>query len=271
MKDFKDKVIYIVGGSSGIGLAAGKLFAREGAHVVIFARRKEVLEQAVQEITAAAVSKAQRIAGLPLDVGDYRQVDETLNKAMEQFGIPDVLVNCAGTSHPGCFEAVPYEHFDDTMKVNVYGVWNATSVLAPPMKKRGGHIVNVSSVAGYIGLFGSTAYRASKFAVIGFSEALRSELNASGIQVSVFCPPDTDTPLFHEANKTKPPETKEISKKAKLMQPEDVAASLIAGMRKGQFMIIPGFDGKWIYLAKRLFPSLVDFLIDGAIKKARRH
>lgn len=269
VKDFRDKAVYIVGGSSGIGLAAGRLLAREGAHVLIFARRKEVLEQAVLQISAEARSGAQRVAGLPLDVKDRRQVMVTMQETVQSFGAPDVLINSAGTSHPGYFEAIPYEHFEETMRVNVFGVWNTTSALVPYMKSRGGHIVNVSSVAGFIGLFGFTAYSASKFAIIGFSEALRSELKPHGIYVSVLCPPDTDTPLLHEAEKTKPPETKAISGKAKRMQPEDVARCLIRGMRKNRFMILPGLDSRWIYLAKRLFPSLVDLIVDRAVERAQ--
>lgn len=269
MKDFRDKRIYIVGGSSGIGLAAGRLLAREGAHVLVFARRKEVLDEAARQISAEARSGAQRIAGMPLDVKDRGQVIATMQGAVTSFGAPDVLINSAGTSRPGYFESIPYEHFEETMMVNVFGVWNTTSVLVPHMKGRGGHIVNVSSVAGFIGLFGFTAYSASKFAVIGFSEALRSELKPQGIQVSVLCPPDTDTPLLREADKTKPLETKAISGKAKRMQPEEVARSLIRGMRKNRFMIVPGFDSKWIYLAKRLFPSLVDLVVDRAVRRAQ--
>mgnify|MGYP005832307179 CR=1 FL=1 len=270
VKDFRDKRIYIVGGSSGIGLAAGRLFAREGAHVLVFARRPAILEQAVREISAQARSGAQRVAGLTLDVKDRQRVIATLQEAVESFGVPDVLIHSAGTSYPGYFEAIPYGQFEETLMVNVYGLWNTTSVLVPHMKSRGGHIVNVSSVAGFIGLFGFTAYSASKFAVIGFSEALRSELKPHGIRVSVLCPPDTDTPLLHQADKTKPLETKRISGKAKRMQPEEVARSLIHGMKRNRFMIVPGFDSRLIYLAKRLFPSLVDHIVDRAIQRARR-
>jgi short-subunit dehydrogenase len=137
------------------------------------------------------------------------------------------------------------------------------------MKEHGGYIVNVSSIAGFIGLFGYTDYSASKFAIIGFSEALRSELKRYGITVSVLCPPDTDTPGFHEENKTKPEETKAISGSAKLMQPDEVARALLSGMRKEARHIIPSFDGKLIFLLKRLLPGLVEFVMDSTIKKVQ--
>lgn len=269
MKDFNGKVVYIVGGSNGIGLAIAELLAAKGAHVIIFARRQELLEQALSEIKAKAALPSQRFSCMALDIADHDQVKIIMSKAVAEFGTPDVLINCAGVSHPGYFENITYEHFDETMKVNLYGMWSVVWVLVHHMKERGGYIVNVSSIAGFIGLFGATAYAASKFATVGFFEALRSEYKHSNIEVSVLCPPDTDTPLLHEANKTKPEETAAISGKAKLMQPEEVAQALIKGMGKKQFMIIPGFDGKWIYLAKRLFPRIINAIIDSSIRKVQ--
>lgn len=271
MKDFEKKNVYIVGGSSGIGLAAAKSFAASGANVIIFARRQNVLEKAVKEIAAAAPSKAQRIEGVPLDVTNHLGVGDKLPEAVRQFGAPDVLINSAGISRPGYFDSISYEDFDDVLKTNLYGIRNVTTVVAPFMKeRRSGHIINVSSIAGYIGVFGFSAYSASKFAVNGFSEVLRSELKPYNVRVSIFCPPDTDTPLMHESDKTKPPETKEISKTAKIMSADDVAKCLLKGLKRNTFIIIPGFDGKWIHVAKRLFPSLVDYIIDSSIRKAQK-
>ncbi len=138
------------------------------------------------------------------------------------------------------------------------------------MKKKGGLIVNVSSIAGFIGVFGFTAYSASKFAVIGFSEALKSELKQHNISVSVLCPPDTDTPMLIKENKIKPAETAAISESAKIMSPEAVADELIKGMKKNKFMIIPGFDGKFTFLGKRLLPGIVEKIVDRIIRKSHK-
>jgi len=193
-----------------------------------------------------------------------------MSKAVKDFGVPDVLVNCVGRARPFCFEDVTCERFDETMQVNLYGTWHTVSMLVPHMKNKGGYIVNVSSIAGFIGVFGYTDYSASKFALIGFSEALRSELKQYGITVSVLCPPDTDTPGFHEENKTKPPECMAISARAKLVQPGVVAQALIEGMKKEEFLIVPGFDGKFTLVMKRLFPGLVNYIMDRDIEKCRR-
>jgi NAD(P)-dependent dehydrogenase (short-subunit alcohol dehydrogenase family) len=270
MKDFKGKVVYVAGGSSGIGLAIAKLFAAEGAHVTIFARRKDVLERAAKEITSQRVSDGQRFSCKQLDVSARKQVESVMSESVAEFGAPDVLINCAGRARPHYFQDITYEQFDETMKINLYGTWNTISVLLPHMKKRGGYIVNVSSIAGFVGVFGYTDYSASKFGLIGLSEVLRSELKGYGIVVSVLCPPDTDTPGFEEENRTKPPECQAISAHAKLIQPQEVARALIKGMHKGQFLIVPNFDGKFTLVMKRLFPGLVEFVMDEDIEKCRR-
>lgn len=269
MKDFNDKTVYIVGGSSGIGLATANILAAKGAHIIVFARREDRLERAVEEIAGKRISKLQRFSCLPMDVSNRDEVEAVMSRAVSEFGIPEVLINCAGRARPHVFEEITYERFDETMKINLYGTWNTVSALVPYMKERGGYIVNVSSIGGFIGIFGYTDYSASKFAIIGFSEALRSELKLYNITVSVLCPPDTDTPGLQEENKTKPEETKAISASAGLMQPDEVARALIKGMRGENLLIIPGFDGKSTFVAKRLFPWLVEFIMDRTIKKVQ--
>jgi short-subunit dehydrogenase len=138
------------------------------------------------------------------------------------------------------------------------------------MKKHGGYIVNVSSVAGYIGVYGLSAYSASKFAVIGFSEALRSELKRFNISVSVLCPPDVDTPMLERSNKIKPEETKAVSSTASLVKPIDVAREVLAGMGKGRFLILPGSGTKFTHFMKRVFPGLVESIMDRQIKNVTR-
>ncbi len=269
MKDFSEKTVYVVGGSSGIGLATANLLSAKGAHVMIFARRKDRLERALEEISSRRISELQRFSCMPMDVSVRDEVEAVMSRAVPEFGVPDVLINCAGRAYPHHFEDVTYEQFDETMKINLYSAWNTVSTLVPYMKKRGGYIVNTSSMGGLIGVFGYTDYSASKFAIIGFSEALRGELKPCGITVSALCPPDTDTPGLQEENKTKPQETKAISASAGLMQPDEVARALIKGMRKKRLLIVPGLDGKFTLTAKRLFPALVEFIMDRTVRKVQ--
>lgn len=270
MRDFNGNKVYIVGGSSGIGLSTANMLSAEGAHIIIFARTKDRLERALKEVTGHRISDTQQFLCRQMDVSIREEVGDVISGAVSEFGVPEVLINCAGRAYPLCFEDVSYEQFDETMKINLYGTWNTVSALVPYMREKGGYIVNVSSIAGFIGVFGFTDYSASKFGLIGFSEALRSELKRYGITVSVLCPPDTDTPGFHVENRTKPEETKAVSGNVKLMQPDEVARALIKGMRKGKFMVIPGFDGKLTSMAKRLFPSVVEYVMDRDIRRVQK-
>ncbi len=204
-----------------------------------------------------------------MDVTDHDQVARVMEEAVREFGPPDILINCAGRAYPDYFENISYEQFDETMKVHAYGAWNTVSALFPHMKGRGGYIVNTSSVLGFLGIFGYTDYAASKFAVVGFSQALRAEARGHRIGVSVLCPPDTDTPGFAVENINKPPETRAISEGGGIMRPEEVAECLLKGMRRGRFFILPG-SASTIYRLNRIFPWLIELVSDFQIRKVRR-
>ncbi len=270
MKKIAGKIAYITGGSSGIGLATARLLVRAGAHVLILARTPERLENAARELEAIRGSEDQRIAWMQLDVSDREEVDRVTARAVEAFGAPDLLVNNAGWAEPRPFEEIPYEQFDSIMKINFYGAWHMISALLPHMKRRGGgHIVNVSSIAGFLGVYGYADYCASKFAMVGLSETLRCELKPYGIGISVLYPPDTDTPGFEMESRNKPAETRAISGTAKLLQPEQVARALLEGVRKNRFNILVNTEGRLIHLTKRLFPWMLEWFMDRKIRKVR--
>ena len=263
--------VFIVGGSSGIGLTVAKRCAAAGAHVVILARRPDVLAQAAAEIAACRARAEQVVSSWPLDATDADQVMRVMRAAVDATGVPALLINCAGRAYPKRFEEISAADLADTLRVNLGSCWNATQSLLPQMKARGGgYIVNVASLAGLIGVFGYTDYCASKFAVIGFSEALRSELKPHGIGVSVLCPPDTDTPGLTRENDHKPEETRAISENTSVLSADAVVDALFRGMAREQFLIIPGLQSKTAALAKRLLPGLVTWVIDRTLRKVER-
>ncbi len=270
MRFYQNKVVFISGGSSGIGLAIAKAFAKQGSHVVIFARTITVLENAINEIQQSAINKSQKINSYSVDITNNSEVKTIFEKAINENGIPDILINCVGIAQPDYFENISFESFDKTIKTNLYSTWNACSTIIPYMKQNGGYIMNTSSVAGFIGVFGYTDYCMTKFGIIGFSDALRQELLQYNIKVSVLCPPDTDTPGLEAENKTKPSETHAIAGNAKLLQPDFVAAAVLKGIRQNKKMIIPGFDGKMSLILKRFFPSLVEWFMNNSIKKVQQ-
>lgn len=269
--DFEGKNVYISGGSSGIGLAAAKMFASFKSNVFIFSvDDKKALSKAVSQIELSKKSQSQRFEAISLDVSDNEKVDRVLKKAVDAFGSPYVLINSAGVGGGVYFENLSYERFDKTIKINLYGTRNTVAALLPAMKKEGGYILNVASMSGLISFIGYTAYGTSKFAVVGFSEALRSELKHLGISVSVLCPPQVATPLLEKTAEDKPPETKRINNNAGVLPADQVVREMVEGMLQKKFIIIPGQKARLFYLLDRIFPSLREKITDGIIRKARR-
>jgi 3-dehydrosphinganine reductase len=160
------------------------------------------------------------------------------------------------------------------MDVNYFGTVNVLKILVPEMQKRkSGTIVNISSIAGFIGVYGYTAYGASKYAVAGFTDALRSELKPYNIHVSVVFPPDTDTPQLEYEDQFKPFITREIAGSAKLMSADFVADEIIKKVSKGKYVILPGSEGKLLYFAQHLLGRtlypVMDIMVRSSIQKLR--
>lgn len=265
--DINGKTAFITGGSSGIGLSIAGLFMSRGANVAIFARDKKNLSAALKQIELKRISPSQTVCAYSLDVADHKAVPAVISKAVRECGAPYMLINSAGMGGAFRFEDVSYERFDQTVKINLYGTRNVIAACLPHMKSGGGHIVNISSIAGFLGVFGYTAYSASKFAVIGFSECLRAELRQYSINVSVLCPPDTDTPMMRSEDQARPEETRAIAGNAGYVSADFVAESLFRELGAGKFLIVPGLQGKMILLIKRLLPRLPELVMNRTIRK----
>jgi short-subunit dehydrogenase len=270
IKTFSGKRVYVFGGSSGIGLAAARHLAGLGAHLVLLARDRGKLEKALEEVRRAGRDPLQPVGIFSVDVSDREQVFKVMAEVARAFGPPDILINCAGRAIPRRFADIGEDQLHETLAINLCGTWHAIAAVLPYMKERGGHIVNVSSIAGFLGVYGYADYAASKFAVMGLSEVLRSEFKPLGIGVSVLCPPDTDTPALAAEAATKPEETKAISAGARVLSADAVAKAMVEGIKKNRAVIVPGIDGRLIWMAKRLFPGVVSFFMDRTIRKMRR-
>ncbi len=270
MGHYRGKRAFITGGSSGIGLATARLLVEAGAHVWIAARGQQRLEAAETELRALA-QPGQRVGSLPLDVGDGQAVKAAAQGVLEGLGGLDLLVNNAGIARPGYLHELQDEHFEAAMRVNYFGVVNCTRAFLPHFMQRGsGHIANVSSTAGFLGVFGYSAYSPSKFAVAGFSECLRQDLLPYGIGVSILFPADTDTPQLEEENRFKPAETRAIGGTIKPAPARQVAEALLAGCARRRLYIVPGFMNRLSFWLNRLAPWLVHAIMDSEIRKARR-
>jgi 3-dehydrosphinganine reductase len=269
---FEDRLVLITGGTSGIGLVLAQLMAREGARVWLLARQTDALKAALDSLSSA---DGRKHGTLTADVTDWGQVQSAVKRLADQAGVPDILVNAAGSSHPGYVQETALETYHEMMDLNYFGIVNMVQALLPAMLARGsGHIVNFSSIAGFMAPFGYAAYTPSKYAVRGYSDSLRLELKPLGIRVSVVFPPDTDTPGMENENKTKPYETLEAFSSSLASAP-DVARRVLRSIRRGQYVILPGFEAgltyRLMFLAGNAIYPLFDFLLAQARrKKAKR-
>jgi 3-dehydrosphinganine reductase len=273
MEFYRDKKVVITGGSSGIGKATALLLARRGAECCIIGRNREKLDRAIGEIRAKAAGTSQKFCSAAADVSNRRQMSEVTPSILETLGGIDILINCAGITYPSYVDKIPDAVWDSMITVDYMGTVNAVRAFLPYfIKQRRGHIANISSVVGYMGVFGYAAYAAAKFAIVGFSECLRQDLLPYNIGVSVIYPPDTDTPQWHEENKIKPPETKALSGNIKVMKPEQIALALLKGIAKRKFTIVPGGMNKFTYLMNRYLPGVVWAIVSGDLRKYwRKH
>jgi len=269
--DFYGKHVIVTGGSSGIGKATAKLLAQRGANVAIIARRPSLLDAALREFEAVRVDQAQVFQAFPADLSDWEQAQAAISAVTADGRTPDVLINAAGFAHPGYFEELPIEVFRQTVETDFFGTLYPCKLVAPLMIERhSGHIVNFSSMAGFLGVFGYTAYGAAKFAVRGFSDVLRQEMKPHGIHVSVVFPPNTDTPGFHHENQYKPLETRRIEGVAKTLTADQVAQALVRGIEEKRYVITPGFESTLFFRLTNPAFGLVRWYMDRVIARARR-
>jgi 3-dehydrosphinganine reductase len=259
---WKDKVVLITGGSSGIGLAAAKLLAASGAHLWLTARRAEVLDAARQQVEAHRHADASPCKTEAADVSEAEQAAAVVQRVQREAGRLDVVINSAGITLPGYFQDLPLEEFQKQMAVNYFGTLYVIRAALPQMlERRSGHIINISSMAGFLGVFGYSAYGASKFAVTGLSEVLRAEMKPHGIRISVAFPPDTDTPQLAFETPYKPPETKALSGTAKALSADVVARAILEQAARGHFLIFPGFDSRLFYILSTKLPKWLVFAV----------
>ncbi|KAH0617977.1 hypothetical protein JD844_016803 [Phrynosoma platyrhinos] len=218
--------VVVTGGSSGIGKSIAIECFKQGAFITLIARNEVV------HFISVDISK------------DYAHVAKVLKQAQEKLGPVDMLVNCAGTSVNGKFEDLDASRFEQLMAVNYLGsVYPTHAVITTMKERRLGRVVFVSSQAGQVGLFGYSAYSATKFALRGLAEALQMEVKPYNIYITVAYPPDTDTPGYAEESQTKLLETKLISEASSICQPDHVARIIVKDAIQGKFFSSVGADG----------------------------
>jgi NAD(P)-dependent dehydrogenase (short-subunit alcohol dehydrogenase family) len=181
-----DRAALITGGSSGIGLAIGRMLREESYELTLASRRPERVQAAAEELGAVAVAA---------DVGKAEDCERVVAEHRERFGRLDVLVNSAGIGIAGVVEDLPAKHFDLQVGVNLRGLFLVTQAAIPLLRESHGWIVNLASIAGTLPTPGLATYGATKAAVISLTRSLNEELDADGVRAVAICPGFVDTPM----------------------------------------------------------------------------
>jgi short-subunit dehydrogenase len=257
--DFKNKVVIITGASSGIGKALAIAFARRGANLVLAARQYVTL----CEITASLEQEhGIKALAVQADVSKEEDCKVLVAQAVQTFGRVDILVNNAGISMRALFKDLDLSVLKNLMDVNFWGTVYCSKFALDELLKTKGSIVGVSSIAGYRGLPGRTGYSASKFAMNGFMESLRTELLPTGVHVMVACPGFTASNIRVAALAKDGSSHGETSmEEGEMMTAEEVAENILGGLAARKRTLVMTAQGKLTVWLNKLMPSLADKLV----------
>jgi NAD(P)-dependent dehydrogenase (short-subunit alcohol dehydrogenase family) len=250
--DFKNKTIAITGATGGMGRALCRRFGRAGAKIALLDLHREALETFARELDATGI---QALA-LPCDVTDEPACRASMQKVVECFGGIDVLINNAGITHRSAFAKTQMQVFRQVMEVNFFGALHCTQAALPALLASRGMIIVMSSIAGFSPLFGRSGYSASKHALHGLFESLRTELSDKGVRVMMVCPGFTATDIEKNAlDGDGRPTTHPRSTTGKIATPEKVADAIYRGAVKNKRLLVLSTVGKLAFVISKFFPA----------------
>ena len=273
MRELEQTVAVITGAANGIGRALAERLFKEGARLCL----ADINKGALDAVTHALRSKGADVAAHDVDVADRREVETLARNSVEHFGRVDMLFNNAGVALCGDVEEVSLADMEWLMGINFWGVVYGVKYFLPILKRQEkAYIVNLSSVFGMIAPPGEAAYSASKFAVRGFTEALRHELKGTGVQVSSVHPGGIRTGIAKASrvgSGTDPRKREEDAAKFDFLArttPERAADRIVRGMLQGETRILIGRDATQIDLIQRLSPQHYWRIIEPLIEMRTR-
>jgi len=267
MKDLKGKVALVTGAASGIGQATSLKFAQEQADLVISEVNEDRLKETADQIRALG----RKVLAVRTDISKRDEVEALCNNALAEFGRVDILMNNAGVALYAEIKDTDLDDWEWMLGVNLWGPIYALHFLLPQMIARGsGHIINISSWIGLLGQPANGAYSASKFGILGLSEALRAELERFGIGVTVVCPGIVQTNIF-KAVKVKG-FTPEVTKMPGYLgtTPEGAAKKILHAVKKNQALVLTDF-AKIAYAIRRFSPALARQIGRGGVKVFQKY
>jgi short-subunit dehydrogenase len=256
MSNFTDKIVVITGGSDGIGKALVAQFLALGAKVATCGRNENKLSLLVAEFPSSNLFTAQ------VDVSKQEQSEAFIKQVVDNWGRIDILINNAGISMRALVSEVSVQTLQNVMDINFWGTVYCTKAALPSIKQNKGVIVGVSSIAGYRGLPGRSGYSASKFALNGWLEALKTELYASGTHVMWVCPGFTNSNIRNAAlDKNAKAQGESPMDEGAMMSSEDCATHIIHAIEKRSRSLVLTFTGKRTVFMNKYFPAWADKLV----------
>ncbi len=251
------RLALITGASSGVGAAAAKAIARRGGRVVLVARTKSALEQVAAEITAAG--GAAHV--YPADVADAADVERMACAVRKELGTPDILINNAGAGRWRFVEETDPDEAVQMMAAPYFAAFYVTRAFLPEMlKRRSGHIVNMSSPICYLPWPGATAYGAARWAMRGFSATLRADLHGTGIGVTLMTPGKVSSAYFAN-NPGSEERIPRIARMYRTLTPAQVATAIVRAVESNRREVILPFTLRLTVMLHNLLPGPLDWLL----------
>lgn len=253
---FSNKIVVITGGSDGIGKALTEIFLKSGAKVFTCGRNQQKLDKLAKENTS------KELFTMIADVSKEEDCKNFINASIDKFGGIDILINNAGISMRALFKDTDLTTLKNVMDINFWGTVYCTKYAMNSIIERKGTIVGVSSIAGYRGLPGRSGYSASKFAVNGWLEAIRTELLDTGVNVMWVCPGFTTSNIRNVAlNKEAKPQGESPMDEGKMMSAEECAHHILNAIVKRKRTLVLTYNGKQTVFMNKFFPNLADKLV----------
>ncbi|MDF2158363.1 SDR family oxidoreductase [Algoriphagus sp. CAU 1675] len=263
---FQDKVVLITGATSGIGEACAQVFGKEGAKIAITGRNPEKLQASLVKLKSEGIEVISILADAASEEDNKRMAEETLS----HFGKIDILINNAGISMRALFEDLDLEVFRKVMDTNFYGTVYATKYCLPEILKAKGSIIGISSINGYRGTPARTAYTASKYAMNGFFEALRTEVMKKGVHILVAAPGFTASNIRNTALTADGSSQGESPRdEGKMMTSEEVAEHILKATLKRKRDIVLTSEGKMAVFLNKWIPGILDGIVYNKMAKEK--
>jgi NAD(P)-dependent dehydrogenase (short-subunit alcohol dehydrogenase family) len=257
----KPRTAFITGGMSGLGKALASEYISRGASVAIF--DMAINDEVLQELQAAASNSGQQVQAYVVSVTEAEALNEAVGKAVAAVGKPELAINCAGIQRADPFDVQSQADFELVVQVNLFGSRNFAAAVVPHMES-GARLALVASMAGFTANYSYAAYSASKFSVIGLGRVLRLELKPKGIEVSMICPPEVDTPMVTEEAKNMHPVSRTLKDLAGTLDIDTAISGILSGLDAGKLIIVPGLKAKITYFTNRYLP---DFVMNGVVDR----